>query len=92
MQITADVSKIAKTFEPDFIFLFDVLSESLFGFVSYSVFLAVEMLLFLQKSVFIENEAAQQCVTMRKRFSSILATIWYKSFLQNICPVDNRNV
>ena len=50
------------------------------------------MLLVLQKSVFIENEAAQQCVTMRKRFSTIMATIWYKSFWQNICPVENRNV
>ena len=50
------------------------------------------MLLVLQKSVFIENEAAQQCVTMRKRFSTIMATIWYKSFWQNISPVENRNV
>ena len=50
------------------------------------------MLLVLQKSDFIENEAAQQCVTMRKNFSTILATIWYKSFWQNVCPVENRNV
>ena len=50
------------------------------------------MLLVLQKSVFIENEAAQQCVTMRKRFSTIMATIWYKSFSQNVCPVENGNV
>ena len=39
------------------------------------------MLLVLQKGVFIENEASQQCVTMRKRFSTIMATIWYNSFL-----------
>ena len=38
MQITADVSKISKTFPPDLTFIFDVLSESLFGFVSYLVF------------------------------------------------------
>ena len=50
------------------------------------------MLLVLQKGVFIENEAAQQCVTMQKRFSTIMATIWYKSFWQNISPVENRNV
>ena len=50
------------------------------------------MLLILQKSVFIENEAAQQCVTMQKRFSTIMATKWYKSFGQNTCPVENRNV
>ena len=49
-------------------------------------------MLVLQKSVFIENEAAQQCVTMRKSFNIIMATIWYKSFRQNICPAENRNV
>ena len=38
MQITADVSKISKTFQRDFAFIFDVLSEWLFGFVSYLVF------------------------------------------------------
>ena len=38
MQITADVSKFSKTFQRDLSFIFDVLSESLFGFVSYSVF------------------------------------------------------
>ena len=38
MQITVNVSKILKTFEGDFTFIFDVLSESLFGFDSYLVF------------------------------------------------------
>ena len=38
MQVTADVSKILKTFQSDLTFIFDVLSESLFGFASYSVF------------------------------------------------------
>ena len=52
----------------------------------------IMMLLVLQKSVFIENEAAQQCVTMRKCFRTIMATIWYKSFGQNICSIENRNV
>ena len=33
MQITADVSKNSKNFERDLAFIFDVLSESLFGFV-----------------------------------------------------------
>ena len=50
------------------------------------------MLLVLQKSVFIENEAAQRWVTMRKRLGTIMATIWCKRFRQNICPVKNRNV
>ena len=38
MQITADVDKISKTFQHDLTFIFDVLSESLSGIVSYSVF------------------------------------------------------
>ena len=37
------------------------------------------MLLVLQKNVFVENEAAQQSVTMQKRFSTTMATIWYKA-------------
>ena len=37
MQIIADVSKILKIFQRDLSFIFDVLSESSFGFVSYSV-------------------------------------------------------
>ena len=58
MQITADVNKILKSFQLDFTFTFDELSESLFGFVSYLVFQAVENVSFTKKSVFIENEAA----------------------------------
>ena len=38
MQITADVRKISRPFQGDLTFIFDVLSESLFGFVAYSVF------------------------------------------------------
>ena len=38
------------------------------------------MLLGLQKSDFIENETAEQCVTMRKFFGTIVTTIWYYSF------------
>ena len=34
-------------------------------------------MLVLQKSDFIENDTVQQCVTMRKRFSTIMTTIWY---------------
>ena len=87
MEITADITKISKTFQCDLTFIFDVLSESLFGFVSYSVLFAVENVVSFTKSIFIENEAAQQCVTMWKYFSTIMAAIWYKSFSPNICPV-----
>ena len=80
MEITADITKISKTFQCDLTFIFDVLSESLFGFVSYSVLFAVETVVSFTKSVFIENEAALQCVTMRKRFQLIMATIWFTIF------------
>ena len=36
MQITVDVGKILKTFQRDFTFIFDLLLELLFGFVSFS--------------------------------------------------------
>ena len=75
MQITSDVSKISKTFQRDLTFISDVLSESLFGFVSYSVFQAVENVV-----SFTTTSAAQQCVTMPKRYTMIMATIWYKGF------------
>ena len=50
-------------------------------------FPAVENVVSFTKSVFIENEAALQCVTMRKRFQLIMATIWFTIFWQNICLV-----
>ena len=37
MQLIANISKISKTFQRDFTFIFDVLSESSLDFVSYSV-------------------------------------------------------
>ena len=62
MQITADVSKISKTFRPDLTFIFDLLSESLFGFVSYSVFLGVEYVVGFTKKRFYRERGS---VTMR---------------------------
>ena len=42
MQTTVDKSKISKTVRRDHTFTFDVLSESLIGFVSFLVLLRVE--------------------------------------------------
>ena len=42
IQITADTSKISNTVQRDFTFIFDVLLESLIGFVLVLIFLAVE--------------------------------------------------
>ena len=75
MQITADVSKISKTFQ----FIFDVFQNHCLV-LSHIRFSRLEKMLVLQKSVFIENGAEQQCVTMQKRFSTIMATILSKSF------------
>ena len=62
MQITADVSKISKTFQRDLTFIFNVLSKSLFGFVSYSVFQAVEKVVSFTKTHFYRERG---CPTMR---------------------------
>ena len=59
MQITADVSKISKTFQCDLTFIFDELSESLFGFVSYSVFKAVENVVSFTKRSFCREQGRQ---------------------------------
>ena len=58
MQITADVSKISKTFQRDLTFIFDVLSESLFGFVSYMVFWTVENVVRFTKKRFYREESS----------------------------------
>ena len=42
MQIIACISKILKNGQRDLAFIFDVLSESRIGFVSFLVFLALE--------------------------------------------------
>ena len=69
MQIIAEVSKIWKTFQSDLTFIFDVLSESLFGFASYSVFWAVENVVnFTKKRFYRERDT----VTMWKRFRTWL--------------------
>ena len=52
MQVTADVMKIWKTFQSDLIFIFGILSESLLGFVSYSVLQAVANVVSFRKKRF----------------------------------------
>ena len=68
MQITADVSKILKTFQRDLTFIFDVLSESLFGFASYLVFQAAEDVV-LQQSL-----RKRSSVTIRNYAETFQAT------------------
>ena len=62
MKITADVMKISKTFQRDFTFIFDVLSESSLDFVSYSVLQALENVVSFTKKRFYTKRGS---VTMR---------------------------
>ena len=52
MQLTSDVSKILKTFQGSLAFIFDVLSELFFVFVSYLVSKAVENVVSFTKKRF----------------------------------------
>ena len=75
MQITVNVRKISKTFQGDLTFILNVLSVSSIHFAYFSRVLVETMLLVSHKIVFIENEAALLCVTMRKRAKEFAATI-----------------
>ena len=48
--------------------------------LSFLIFLALENVISFTKLLFIENEAMELCVTMWKRFTPTLATVWRKSF------------
>ena len=63
MQITADIGKILKYILGDLTFIFDVLSQSLIGFVSFQAFLTVENVVSSTKSCFYQK---QIIVTLRK--------------------------
>ena len=52
MQITADISKILKNVQYGLTFIFDVLSESGIGFVSFLIFLALENVVTFTKTCF----------------------------------------
>ena len=66
----------------DLVFIFDLLSESRIGFVSFLVSLALENIVSFTKTRFYQkvNEAAELCVTMWKRLTPTLTTVWHKSF------------
>ena len=85
-QITVDVSKISSVTLPLFLMYFQnphlVLSHIRFSRLQ-------KMLLVLQKKRFYRKRGS---VTMRKHFRLIMATIWYKSFWQNNCLVESRNL
>ena len=74
MQITADVSKVLKTFQRNLTFIFDVLSESLLGFVSYMFFQGVENVISFTKKRFYRKRGS---VTMRNYAETFQATHGY---------------
>ena len=58
MQITADISKVLKNVQRDLTFIFDVLSESRIGFVSFLVFLALENVVSFTKTRFYRKQSS----------------------------------
>ena len=74
MHIIADVNKISKTVQRNLTFILNVLSESSIHFNSFQ-WLLLKRMLFSHKMVFIKNEAALLCVTMRERAGAIVGTI-----------------
>ena len=88
MQIIADVSKISKTVQCNLIS--DFLWESTIHFTQLSIVLAKRILVFSHKMVFIENEAALLCVTMREhtRASTCSYNLVY-NFLIYLLPLKS---
>ena len=74
MQITADVMKIWKTFQRDLNFIFDVLSESSLGFISYSVLQAVANVASFTKNRFNRKQGS---ITMRNYVETFQANHGY---------------
>ena len=50
------------------------------------------MLLVSEKLVLIETEAVELWVTMWKRFTPTLATVWHKIFWQDACLIENKKL
>ena len=85
-QITADVSKIFSVT----LLLFLMYFQNPYFVLSHIRFSGLQkMLLVLQKKRFYRKRGS---VSMQKHFRLIMTTIWYKSFWQNICLVESRNL
>ena len=75
MQTINDVSKIWKTVQRKFIFIWNVRWESSIHFIQLSIVIDKKILVFSHEIVFIEIEAALLSVTMRERAMAFAATI-----------------
>ena len=72
MQITVDISKVLENVQRHLSFIFDVLSESRIGFVSYLVFLALKNVVSFTKTRFYRKHNS---VTMRNYVETFHANI-----------------
>ena len=72
MEITTDISKFLTNIQRDLTFIFDVLSESRNGFVSFLVFLRIESDVSFTKTPFYQKRSS---VTMRNYVKKFLASI-----------------
>ena len=75
MQTINDVSKIWKTVQRKFIFIWNVRWESSIHFIQLSIVIDKKILVFSHEIVFTEIEAALLSVTMRERAMAFAATI-----------------
>ena len=75
MHIIADVNKTSKTVQRNLTFILMFFQNLAFILPSFQWFLIKGMLVFSHKMIFIKNEAALLCVTMRKRARAFVATI-----------------
>ena len=89
MQIIADISKISKTIQRN-LFLKMFFENLAFILPSFQQFLLKRILVFSHKMVFIENEAALLCVTMREgaRASTCSYNLVY-NFLIYLLPLKS---
>ena len=75
MQITANISKTLENAPCDLTFIFDVVSESRIGFVSFLVFLALKNAASFTKTRFYRKRSSLTVRNYEERFTPTLATV-----------------
>ena len=70
--LTSDVSKDSKNVEGSIAFIFNVILETVNGFMWFCLVLEMKNIATFIKCVFIDEETAQVCLTMWKRSSAMV--------------------
>ena len=70
--LTSDVSKVSKNVEGSIAFIFNVILETVNGFMWFCLALEMKNIATFIKCVFIDEETAQVCLTMWKRSSAMV--------------------